>query len=54
MVSVAPMKSNTVARRMRISSQYRDTLKRSPMAATARNNKAGAMVMMAESMWNIG
>jgi len=48
------MKSNTVACSTRTSSQYRDTLKRSPIAATARSTSAGAMVMMAESMWNIG
>jgi hypothetical protein len=49
MVKVAPMKSNTVTCNAFSSSQYLDTLKRSPIAATPRRRRAAATVITAAS-----
>ena len=53
-VSVAPMKSKTVAPNRRTSSQKPDAEKRSPMAAVVPSTSAGITVSTLASRWNSG
>ena len=53
-VSVAPMKSKTVAPNRRTSSQNADAEKRSPMAAVVPSTSAGTTVSTLASRWKSG
>ena len=53
-VSVAPMKSNTVAPNARTSSQKPETEKRVPIAAVVPSTSAGMTVSTSASRWKSG